>query len=166
MKTGILFTSNYHHLPWKKMWHLILKIQNSFHLAMICAKFCWNTQVPGKIMSQNVNSLKKFRKTLDNRNQKSFTEPSFTWPNNTENGVMAGKDAISCMYNVFLKQNIEKILYLHVFKMQSFEIWVYCDGCTYGSSDDHRGFEQVSCQWLSSPNHLKRITRYCRREIT
>lgn len=39
-----------------------------------------------------------------------------------ENGVMAGKDAISCMYNVFLKQNIEKILYLHVFKMQSFEI--------------------------------------------
>lgn len=68
---------------WKKMWHLILKIQNSFHLAMICAKFCWNTQVPGKIMSQNVNSLKKLRKTLDNRNQKSFTEPSFTWPYNT-----------------------------------------------------------------------------------
>lgn len=83
VKTGILFTSNYHHLPWKKMWHLILKIQNSFHLAMICAKFCWNTQVPGKIMSQNVNSLKKLRKTLDSRNQKSFTEPSFTWPNNT-----------------------------------------------------------------------------------
>lgn len=33
-----------------------------------------------------------------------------------------GRQRCNKLYNVFLKQNIEKILYLHVFKMQSFEI--------------------------------------------